>query len=47
LNVADNRAAYDEMLSLTHTTAVPQISIDGEMIIGFQEQALRVKLGIP
>jgi hypothetical protein len=45
--VASDQAAYDEMMSLTHANAVPQISIDGEMIIGFQEQVLRTKLGIP
>jgi len=45
--VSQDKTAYEEMISLTHTGAVPQISIDGAMIIGFQEQTLRAKLGIP
>ena len=45
-NVAEDQAALNEMLSLTHQNAVPQIYIDGEMIIGFQEDLLRQKLGL-
>jgi len=34
------------MVNLTHSIAVPQIYIDGAMIIGYDEFSLRQKLGI-
>ncbi len=46
LNVAENKEARDEMISLTHQMAVPTISIDGEFVIGYNEKALKEKLGI-
>ncbi len=46
LNVADDKTARDEMINLTHQMAVPTISVDGEFVIGFNEKALKEKLGI-
>ncbi len=46
LNVAENKAARDEMINLTHQLAVPTITIDGDYIIGYNEKALKEKLGI-
>jgi glutaredoxin 3 len=46
-DVSVDRAAFQEMISLTHQNAVPQINIDGQVIIGYNEKALRQKLGIP
>ncbi|MCR4394263.1 MAG: glutaredoxin family protein [Dehalococcoidales bacterium] len=46
LNVAENKAARDEMVNLTHQLAVPTITIDGDYIIGYNEKALKEKLGI-
>ncbi len=46
-NVAEDKAARDEMMNTSHQLAVPTISIDGEFIIGYNEAALKEKLGIP
>jgi glutaredoxin 3 len=46
LNVADDKAARDEMINLTHQMAVPTIAIDGEFVIGYNEKVLKDKLGI-
>ncbi len=46
LNVEDDKAAREEMINLTHQMAVPIIAVDGEFIIGFNEKALKDKLGI-
>jgi len=46
LNVAENKTARDEMLSATHQMAVPTIAVDGEYIIGYNEKALKEKLGL-
>jgi glutaredoxin 3 len=46
LNVAQDKAARDEMINLSHQIAVPTISINGEFIIGYNETALKEKLGI-
>jgi glutaredoxin 3 len=46
-NVAEDERAYQEMFSQTRSSAVPQINIDGQMIVGFQEKLLKQKLGIP
>jgi hypothetical protein len=35
------------MVKGTHQMAVPTISIDGEFIIGYNEKALKDKLGVP
>ena len=46
LNVAEDKAARDEMVNTTHQMAVPTTFIDGEYIIGYNEKALKEKLGI-
>jgi glutaredoxin 3 len=47
LNVAEDKAARDEMINTSHQMAVPAIAVDGEFIIGYNEAALKEKLGIP
>ena len=46
LNVAEDKAARDEMINITHQLGVPIIIIDGEVIIGFKENELKATLGI-
>jgi len=46
LNVAEDKAARDEMLNLTHQMAVPTIAIDGQFVIGYNEKSLKEKLEI-
>jgi|WetSurMetagenome_2_1015567.scaffolds.fasta_scaffold279307_2 glutaredoxin 3 len=46
LNVAEDKAARDEMINTTHQMAVPTIAIDGEYVIGYNEKDLKEKLGI-
>jgi glutaredoxin-like YruB-family protein len=45
-NVAQDRAARDEMVKKSSQTAVPVIIIDGEIVVGFNEPALKTKLDI-
>ena len=45
-NVAQDRAARDEMVKRSSQTAVPTIIIDGEIFVGFNEPVLKEKLGI-
>jgi glutaredoxin 3 len=45
-NVAQDRAARDEMVKKSSQTAVPVIIIDGEIVVGFNEPALKTKLGL-
>jgi glutaredoxin 3 len=46
LNVAEDKAARDEMINTTHQMAVPTIAVDGEYVIGYNENSLKEKLGI-
>jgi glutaredoxin 3 len=46
LNVTEDKAARDEMINVSHQMAVPTIFIDGEFVIGYNEAALKEKLGI-
>jgi glutaredoxin 3 len=46
MNVADDKAAREEMINVTHQMSVPTITIDGAIIVGFQETDLKAKLGI-
>jgi glutaredoxin 3 len=46
LNVADDINAREEMINTTHQMAVPTIIIDSEFVIGYNEKALKEKLGI-
>lgn len=46
VNVAEDDKARDEMVEKSGQMGVPVIEIDGEFIIGFDEQVLRQKLQI-
>jgi len=45
-NVAEDKAARDEMMNKTHQMGVPAIFIDEEFIIGYNEKSLKEKLAI-
>ena len=44
LNVAEDKAAREEMISKSGALAVPVIEIDGEILVGFDEAWLKEKL---
>ena len=46
LNVAEDKAARDEMISKSGQMGVPLIDIDGELILGFDQAQLKEKLGL-
>jgi len=46
LNVAEDKAAREEMISKSGAMAVPVIEIDGEILVGFNEAQLKEKLGL-
>jgi len=46
LNVAEDKAAREEMISKSGALAVPVIEIDGEILLGFNEEQLKEKLGL-
>ncbi len=46
INVAEDKAGRDEMIRKSGKLVVPQIEIDGEIIIGFDRAKLKEKLGI-
>ena len=46
LNVAEDKAAREEMISKSGAMAVPVIEIDGEFVIGFDKAQLKEKLGL-
>jgi len=46
VNVQENRAAAIEMIKKSGQNGVPVIDIDGKIIVGFDEPALREALGI-
>ncbi len=45
-DVGSDRAALKEMVQKSGQTGVPVIDIDGKIIIGFNEPALREALGL-
>lgn len=45
-NVATDHAAVEEMVQKSGQMGVPVIDVDGKIIIGFDEQALKQALGI-
>lgn len=47
VNVAEDKAGRDDMIRKSGKMVVPQIEIDGEIIIGFDKAKLKEKLGIP
>lgn len=46
LNVAQDKAARDEMINKSGQMGVPVIDIDGELILGFDQAQLKEKLGL-
>lgn len=46
LDVAADKAARQEMVGKTGQMVVPVTDIDGELLIGFDEAALKDKLGL-
>jgi glutaredoxin 3 len=46
LNVAEDKAARDEMINKSGQMGVPVIDIDGELILGFDQAQLKEKLGL-
>lgn len=46
LNVAEDKAAREEMIAKSGQMSVPVIDIDGELVIGFDEPQLKQKLGL-
>lgn len=46
LNVAEDRAAREEMIRKSGQMGVPIIDIDGDIIVGFDEAKLKDKLGL-
>ena len=45
-NVAEDKAAREEMRGKCNSLAVPTICFDGEVLVGFNEAQLREKLGL-
>jgi glutaredoxin-like YruB-family protein len=46
INVLEDKAAQDEMISKTDQVTVPVMDIDGEFIVGFDRKKIVEKLGI-
>jgi len=46
LNVAEDKAARDEMINKSGQMAVPVIEINGDFVVGFDEAQLKEKLGL-
>jgi len=46
IDVQENRAAAIEMIKKSGQNGVPVIDVDGKIIVGFDEPALREALGI-
>ncbi len=45
-NVAEDKAAREEMVKKSNQLGVPVIDIDGEIIIGFDKEKIDKKLGL-
>ncbi len=46
IDVSENEAGLSEMVKLSGQMGVPVISIDGEVIIGFDKEKIDKKLGL-
>lgn len=46
LDVAGDRKAREEMIKKTGQMSVPQVEIDGEVIVGYNEEWMKKKLGL-
>jgi len=45
-NIVENKAAREEMKNKCNSLAVPTICVDDEVLVGFNEEQLREKLGL-
>ena len=45
-NVAEDKAAREEMIGKSGQMVVPVIDIDGEIMVGFDQAQLKEKLGV-
>jgi glutaredoxin-like YruB-family protein len=45
-NVAEDKAAREEMMRKCRSLAVPTICLDDEVMVGFDKAQLRAKLGL-
>ena len=45
-NVAEDQAAREEMVNKSGAMSVPVIEIDNEIIVGFDQEKIKEKLGI-
>ena len=45
-NIAENKAARDEMKNKCNSLAVPTICLDNDVLVGFDESELRKRLGL-
>jgi glutaredoxin 3 len=45
-NIAENKAAREEMKNKCNSLAVPTICFDNEVLVGFDESELRKRLGL-
>jgi glutaredoxin-like YruB-family protein len=46
LNVAEDKAALEDIVSRSGQMGVPVIDIDGELVIGYNQVQLKDKLGL-
>jgi len=46
VDVSQDKAARDEMVSKTGQLGVPVVDIDGEMTVGYDERWIKEKLGL-
>ncbi len=46
LDVAEDKAARDEMINKSGQMSVPVIEINGDLVVGFDEAQLKEKLGL-
>jgi len=46
LNVGQDKAARDEMISKSGQMGVPVVEIDGDIVVGFDRKELSEKLGL-
>jgi glutaredoxin 3 len=46
LNVAEDRTAREELVKKSGQMPVPIINIDGDIVVGYDEAALKEKLGL-
>jgi glutaredoxin len=46
VDVAADKAARDEMVKMTGRMAVPVTTIDGQAVVGYDEKAIKEKLGL-